>query len=72
LGYQVVGLENMRQYFFGEEASTLCNRDELEEQFDSYTHCNVDVCNEEGIAGIFRGYRHLPHYSRCLRWLPSP
>jgi CDP-paratose 2-epimerase len=57
LGHQVVGLDNnMRQYFFGEEASTLWNRNELQEEFDNYTHRNVDIRDEEAVSEIFRSY----------------
>jgi CDP-paratose 2-epimerase len=57
LGYQVVGLDNnMRQYFFGEEASTLWNRNELQQEFDNYTHRNVDIRDEEAVTEIFRSY----------------
>jgi len=57
LGYQVVGLDNnMRQYFFGQGASTLWNRDQLLEQLDNYIHHDVDIRDEEAIAEIFRSY----------------
>lgn len=58
LGHQVVGLDNnMRQYFFGEEGSILWNRDELLEEFDNYTHRDVDIRDEEAVTEIFRAYR---------------
>jgi CDP-paratose 2-epimerase len=57
LGYQVVGLDNnMRQYFFGEEASTLWNRNELQVEFDNYAHHDVDIRDEEAITKIFQSY----------------
>ncbi len=57
LGYQVVGLDNnMRQYFFGEEGSTLWNRNELQEEFDNYTHRDVDIRDEGAVTETFRGY----------------
>ncbi|HLM77987.1 MAG TPA: NAD-dependent epimerase/dehydratase family protein, partial [Rubrobacteraceae bacterium] len=57
LGYQVVGLDNnMRQYFFGQGASTLWNRDQLLEKLDNYIHHDVDIRDEEAIAEIFRSY----------------
>lgn len=57
LGHQVVGLDNnMRQYFFGEEGSTLWNRHELQEEFDNYTHHDVDIRDEEAVTKIFRGH----------------
>ena len=57
LGHQVVGIDNnMRQYFFGEEASTLWSREELLEQFGNYSHRDVDIRDEKAVAGIFRNY----------------
>lgn len=57
LGHQVVGIDNdLRRYFFGEGASTLWNRDELLRQFDNYTHRDIDIRDEEAVAGIFREY----------------
>jgi CDP-paratose 2-epimerase len=53
----VVGIDNnMRQYFFGEEASTLWNRDELLERFDNYNHRGVDIRDERAVAAIFQNY----------------
>jgi CDP-paratose 2-epimerase len=58
LGHQVVGIDNnMRQYLFGAEASTLWNRNELLEQFDNYSHRDVDIRDGRAVAEIFRGYR---------------
>ena len=55
LGHQVVGLDNnMRQYFFGKEGSTLWIRDELQEGLDNYTHRDADIRDEEAVAKIFR------------------
>jgi CDP-paratose 2-epimerase len=57
LGYHVVGIDNdMRRYFFGEEASTLHNRDELLEQLDGYAHRDVDIRDREAVSGVFREY----------------
>lgn len=57
LGHQVVGIDNnMRQYFFGEEGSTLWNREELQEEFDNYTHFDVDIRDGGAVTQIFRSY----------------
>ena len=57
LGYRVVGLDNnMRQYFFGQGASTLWNREELLEKLDSYTHRDADIRDEEAMADVFQRY----------------
>lgn len=57
-GYRVVGVDNnMRQYFFGEEASIDWNKLKLEEMFkDKYTHFPVDIRDEKKIEEIFRKY----------------
>jgi CDP-paratose 2-epimerase len=57
LDHQVVGIDNdMRRYFFGKEASTRWNRDELLEQFDNYSHQDAEIRDEQAITDIFRGY----------------
>ena len=56
-GYQVVGVDNnMRQYFFGEVASTLWNRNELLGQFDNYNHWDTDIRDERAMAELFQEY----------------
>jgi CDP-paratose 2-epimerase len=53
----VVGIDNnMRQYFFGEEASTLWNRNELLEQFDNYSHRDTDIRDERAMVELFQEY----------------
>ncbi|EKD23703.1 MAG: hypothetical protein ACD_81C00190G0004 [uncultured bacterium] len=58
-GYRVVGIDNdMRKYFFGEEASTAWNEKQLEEQFKGdYIHYSVDIRNNEEIEKIFQQYQ---------------
>jgi CDP-paratose 2-epimerase len=57
-GFTVVGIDNnMRQVFFGAEASTQWNRDLLLEQYgDRYIHHNVDIRDQEAISHIFKQY----------------
>ena len=57
-GYTVVGLDNnMRQFFFGEHASTQWNRDRLLQDYgDQYIHHNVDIRDREAITQIFETY----------------
>ncbi len=57
-GYRVVGIDNdMRKYFFGEEASTAWNERQLQEQFkDTYIHYSVDIRDNEAIENIFKEY----------------
>lgn len=57
-GFRVVGIDNnMRQVFFGAEASTEWNRDLLLEQYgDRYIHHDVDIRDHEAISQIFKQY----------------
>jgi CDP-paratose 2-epimerase len=53
----VIGIDNdLRQYFFGAEASTDWNRNRLEEQFSNYKHYSADIRSEEAISKIFAEY----------------
>ena len=54
-GYEVIGIDNnMREYFFGSEASTMWNRKLLEKTLGlSYMHLDTDIRNNESIAKIF-------------------
>ncbi|RME03897.1 MAG: NAD-dependent epimerase/dehydratase family protein [Planctomycetota bacterium] len=53
----VVGIDNdMRRYFFGDSASTLWCRRELEEQVANYRHYSVDIRDKDSIERIFREY----------------
>ncbi|GCL56445.1 NAD-dependent epimerase/dehydratase [Microcystis aeruginosa NIES-3806] len=56
--YQVVGIEdNMRQVFFGEDASTDWNRQRLLEKYgDRYIDHNADIPDEKAIQEIFQTY----------------
>lgn len=58
-GYKVVGIDNnMRQYFFGKEASTDWNRKALQEKFkEKYIHINADIRNNKDIERVFKKYK---------------
>ena len=54
-GFKVVGVDNdMRRYFFGDEASTEWNRRLLEQQFKNYKHYSFDIRNARAIEELFR------------------
>jgi CDP-paratose 2-epimerase len=57
-GYTVVGIDNnMRQVFFGDDASTDWNRDRLVEQYgERYIHHQIDIRDREAITEIFQTY----------------
>jgi CDP-paratose 2-epimerase len=56
--YTVVGIDNnMRQFFFGKDASTKWNRDRLLHDYsDRYLHHGVDIRDQAAIAEIFQTY----------------
>ena len=57
-GYTVVGIDNnMRELFFGKDASTNWNRDRLIQEYgDKYVHHNVDIRDQKAIVEIFKTY----------------
>jgi CDP-paratose 2-epimerase len=57
-GFTVVGIDNnMRQVFFGKDASTEWNRNRLQEDYgDRYIHHNVDIREHDAVAQIFQNY----------------
>ena len=58
LGFEVVGIDNnMRQTFFGAEASTEWNRNSLLKRFPSrYRHLDIDIRNQEAVNKLFGEY----------------
>jgi CDP-paratose 2-epimerase len=57
LGMHVVGIDNdMRKFFFGEEASTQWNRQRLEQDLSNYTHYDVDIRDYDKIKEIFQHF----------------
>lgn len=53
-GLTVVGIDNdMRREFFGDDASTLWARRQLEEQFPAYIHREVDIRSREDVNRVF-------------------
>jgi CDP-paratose 2-epimerase len=54
---EVIGIDNnLRQYFFGTEASTEWNRNRLEESYPNYTHYNIDIREYNSLQTVFRKY----------------
>jgi CDP-paratose 2-epimerase len=56
VGYQVIGIDNdMRAFFFGEEASTNWNSSKLKvEHPESFTHLPLDIRNSTEIERVFK------------------
>lgn len=56
-GYTIVGIDNdMRSYFFGENASTNWNKNKLENTLENYKHYNIDIRDFASIENIFKEY----------------
>ncbi len=54
---KIVGIDNnLRQYFFGEDASTDWNRKNLTEKYTNYEHCNIDIRDIKDIQHVFEKY----------------
>jgi CDP-paratose 2-epimerase len=58
LGFDVIGIDNnMRQVFFGPEASTHWQRERLEQALGArYTHFDEDIRNPEAMQAVFKRY----------------
>jgi len=56
-GFKIVGIDNdMRKYFFGEEASTTWKAVILKEKFPNYKHFNEDIRDLDAMEKIFTEY----------------
>ncbi|MBI4471561.1 MAG: NAD-dependent epimerase/dehydratase family protein [Acidobacteria bacterium] len=54
-GMDVAGIDNdLRSYFFGREASTAWNVEQLQKTLKNYKHACVDIRDEESISKLFR------------------
>ena len=53
-GLEIVGIDNdMRRYFFGEDASTAWNTRQLEKSLKGFKHLPVDIRDQEQVFEIF-------------------
>jgi CDP-paratose 2-epimerase len=56
-GFTVVGVDNdMRRQFFGQEASTDWQRQQLEREVPGYIHRSIDIRDREAVESLFREY----------------
>jgi len=57
-GFKVIGIDNnMREVFFGADASTEWNRDRLLEEYgDQYSHYNIDIRDDAAVSEVFKTY----------------
>ena len=58
-GFEIIGIDNnMRQYFFGKEASTNWNRRRLEKELKkAYSHHNIDIRDNEAVKKVYRKHQ---------------
>jgi CDP-paratose 2-epimerase len=55
--FNLIGIDNdMRKFFFGEEASTEWNRHKLENEIPGYVHHNIDIRDKEAVEKVFAKY----------------
>ncbi|MBK3774381.1 NAD-dependent epimerase/dehydratase family protein [Azospirillum brasilense] len=55
--FDIVGVDNdMRRYFFGDEASTSWSRERLEKRHPSYTHVTADIRDQDAMDALFARY----------------
>jgi len=58
-GFSIVGIDNdMRSYFFGEEASTAHIVHELQEDLEHFLHHDADIRDLNSLERIFKEYGH--------------
>ena len=56
-GYDVAGVDNnLREYFFGKDGSTLWNRDQLGSKYSRYTHYDFDIRDPAAVDSLFQKY----------------
>lgn len=58
-GFEIIGIDNnMRSYFFGDEASTEWNQKKVQDQLkNKYTHYKADIRDNEAIEKIFKQHK---------------
>ena len=56
-GFKIVGVDNdMRKYFFGDDASTAWSRRRIEETVAGYRHFEADIRDQKAIGRIFQDH----------------
>jgi CDP-paratose 2-epimerase len=67
-GMDVVGIDNdMRKYFFGNEASTRWNKKLLERSLKNYDHVESDIRNQNAVEALFQGHGNRFALVSCSR-----
>lgn len=56
-GFDIIGIDNnMREFFFGKEASVLWNKKRLQEEYKKYAHYAIDIRNKDGVFKLFKKF----------------
>jgi len=56
-GFEVIGIDNdLRQWFFGKEASTLSNRQKLISSLPNYQHHDFDIRDRSAVESLFKKF----------------
>ena len=56
-GMRVIGIDNdMRKEFFGDEASTEWNREQLQDEFPDFLHHSLDIRSEQEMGVLFNEF----------------
>ncbi|MDB5232031.1 MAG: NAD-dependent epimerase [Chitinophagaceae bacterium] len=54
---KIIGIDNnLRQYFFGEEASTSGNVNRLKDHYSNYEHHHIDIRDQASLENVFKKY----------------
>ena len=57
-GFDVVGIDNnLREYFFGKDASTKWNKEFLIKKYNNYYHFDIDIRDENELTKIFKKFK---------------
>ncbi|MBL8187256.1 MAG: NAD-dependent epimerase/dehydratase family protein [Acidobacteria bacterium] len=56
-GLTVIGIDNnLREYFFGTEGSTIWNSNRLKNELPNFTHKHLDIRDQESVFRLFQKY----------------
>jgi len=57
-GFDIVGIDNnLRQFFFGKEGSTIWQKNKLKKKIKKYKHFNTDVRSYSSLENIFKKFK---------------
>ena len=57
-GFDIAGIDNnLRQFFFGKDGSTIWQKNKLIKTNKKYKHFNTDIRNYNGLEKIFKNFK---------------